>query len=127
MSASAKDISVRNATSEETRYSKHTEITVGIGDVASDLGDIDDLVETEDGKLKLQLGSAIFENAESSIREATAVASEIEAGSIRFDATRDTAGNIAIEGSDLQARDSIELEATGDVTLLDARHEYSRE
>jgi len=127
LSAIARDISVRSASDTETTYSKHTEITVGIDDLAANPGDIRDLVEIEDGKLKLQLGSALYENAESSTRETTAVASLIEAATIQFDAIRDAAGDITIEGSDLQARDSIELNATGDVEVLDSRNEFTRQ
>jgi filamentous hemagglutinin len=98
-----------------------------VGDLASNPGDIDDLVEIEDGKLKLRLGGALYKNAESSTREVTAVASQIEASTIQFDAVRGGASDLTIEGSDLLATDSIELNATGEVALLDARHEYTRE
>ncbi len=127
LSAIAQDISVVSASDEERTYSKHTRITVGLDDLASNPGDIDDLVEVEDGKLKLRLGGAIYENAESSTRQTTAIASRIDAGSIQFDAGRDTAGDITIEGSDLLAEDAITLNASGDVALLDGRHEFTRE
>ncbi|MCP4387184.1 MAG: hypothetical protein GY802_02735, partial [Gammaproteobacteria bacterium] len=127
ISAIAKNISVRNANDEESTYSKHTESTVALTDLASNPEDMDELVKVEDGKLKIQLGSAVYENAESSTRQTTAVASQIEAGAIQFDANRTETGDITVEGSDLLADDSIVLNATGDVALLDARHEYSRE
>jgi len=57
-SASARDITLRNASSEETHYSQHTEISVGFDDLASNLTDIDELITEEDGKLALKLGEA---------------------------------------------------------------------
>lgn len=127
LSASARDISVGNATNEETRYSKHTEISVGFDDLVSNLTDIDDLIQTEEGKVSLKLADAKYERAETVTTETTAVASQIQAGEILFNAGGETPGDILIEGSDLLANDSIELNATGDVALLDAQHMSSTE
>ena len=127
LSASAQDISVRNANNEETRYSKHTEISVGFDDLVSNLGDIDELIQTEDGKVTLKLADARYEHAENVTTETTVVASQIEAGEIQFNAEEEAGGDILIEGSDLLANDSIELNATGDVALLDAQNTSSSE
>ncbi|MCP4877275.1 MAG: hypothetical protein GY896_17585, partial [Gammaproteobacteria bacterium] len=122
LTASARDISVRNASSEDTYYSKHTEISVGFGDLLSNLSDIDDFVQQEDGKLKLKLADASYDHAKTVTTETSVVASQIEAGSIQLNAGNDLAGDILIEGSDLYAEEAIELNASGDVALLDAEH-----
>ncbi|MGB5326794.1 MAG: hemagglutinin repeat-containing protein, partial [Gammaproteobacteria bacterium] len=122
LSASAQDITLRNASSEATHYSKHTEISVGFDDLASNLTDIDELISEEDGKLSLKLAEAKYEHAKSVSTQVTAVASQIQAGNIRFNAGGEDAGDVLIEGSDLLAVDSIEINASGDVALLDAHH-----
>ena len=66
-------------------------------------------------------------DAKSDSTQTTAVASQIQAGSIRFNAGGEEAGDVLIEGSDLLAADSIEINASGDVALLDAHHVSSSE
>jgi len=122
LDANAAEITVRNAFDEETRYSKHTRIDVGFGDLAEGLTDIDDLVRIEDGKATVKLGEAKYEHAETVTTGTIAVGSTIAAGDIRFDANGDEGGDILVQGSDLRARDTIELNAVGDVALLDAEH-----
>ncbi|MGD8840412.1 MAG: hemagglutinin repeat-containing protein [Gammaproteobacteria bacterium] len=140
LDAKAAEISVRNAYSDETRYSKHTRIDVGIDGFAGNLTDLDELVRVEDGKAMVKLGEAEYEHAEKTTTETTAVASTIAAGDIRFDAGRETGGlasktggdveaggNIRVEGSDLLAERRIELNAAGDVALLDAEQTLTTE
>ncbi|MCP4768214.1 MAG: filamentous hemagglutinin N-terminal domain-containing protein, partial [Gammaproteobacteria bacterium] len=115
--ASAQDISVRNANNEVTQYSKHTEIRVGLDDMVSSITDLDELVSLEDGQLKLKLGEGVYERAESVTTQTSVVASQVQAGSLQFNATN---GDIQIEGSDFLVDDAIELNASGDIALLDA-------
>jgi hypothetical protein len=77
--------------------------------------------------VSLKLADARYEHAETVITETTAVASEIQAGEILFNAGGESSGDILIEGSDLHANDSIELNAEGNVALLDAQHTSSSE
>jgi hypothetical protein len=100
---------------------------MGFDDLVSNLTEIDDLIQTEDGKVSLKLADARYEHSETVISETTAVASEIQADEILFNAGGESSGDILIEGSDLHANDSIELNATGDVALLDAQHTSSSE
>ncbi len=115
--ASAQDISVRNANSEVTQYSKHTEIRVGLDDMVSSLTDLDELVTLEDGQLKVKLVEGVYQHAESVTTQTSVVASQVQATTLQFDAAN---GDIQIEGSDFLVDDAIELNAGGDVALLDA-------
>ena len=123
LSASAENIRLANAIDEVRTYSKHTEVTVTLDDLASNPGTVDDLFDVEDGKLKIQLGGAHYDNAETTTRNTTVIASQVAADAIRFDAGKEGEGDITIEGSDLYAQGSIEMNAGGDVALLDAHHE----
>ena len=129
LQASAQSISLQNAESVETEYSKHTEISIGFDDLVSNFSDIDDLITHEDGELTLTLLEASYEHAEEVITRTTAVLSQVEAGSISFNAANDeaTGGDITIVGSELYAEDSITLEALGDVAILDAKHTETSE
>ena len=127
--ATAQNISVENAYNEDTRYSKHTEISVSMNDLVSNAGNLDELVSEEDGKLTLSLAKASYSNAESFSQNNTAVSSLIQAGNIEFNAYEagDEAGDILIRGSDLVADDSITLNAGGDVAILESKSVSSSE
>ena len=65
LTANGRDITLRHATSEETEYSKHTEISIGATDLVSAMASIDELATLEDGRLKLKLTDAQFVDMES--------------------------------------------------------------
>jgi adhesin HecA-like repeat protein len=122
LTANGRDITLRHATSEETEYSKHTEISIGATDLVSGMASIDELATLEDGRLKLKLTDAQFDDMESVTRRSSVVASQVQAGALQFNAGSDASGDIVIEGSDIQVENSLELTAVGDVALLDAHN-----
>ena len=124
LTASARDIVVRNATDEKTRYTRSTEIRIGSGDFEDSLSLDVDAFDDDDGRLRFKLTDAEYHDLDSVTRKSEVVASQIQAGAIQFNADTSTRGDILIEGSDILAAESIELNAGGNVAILDA-HSYS--
>ncbi|WP_019556299.1 two-partner secretion domain-containing protein [Thiomicrorhabdus arctica] len=128
LNANAENITISHAEKEEKVYSKHTKLTVSVGDVATSLLRPDELInDDEDGKVSLTLAKATYDSADKVMTTTTAIASKLGAANINLSATTDQTenaalGNLNITGSDLNATGDINLTATNDLTVKEAKN-----
>ncbi|MCW8125936.1 hemagglutinin repeat-containing protein [Microbulbifer halophilus] len=98
----------------ETSHSTHSEeeTRVSLGDVASSLSNPDELVQSEDGQLKIKLADAEYHAVDSESAEVSHRGSNLTADN---DISLDAIGDLTVEGSNLVA-DSDDSGA-GDIVL----------
>ncbi|HEY9203757.1 MAG TPA: hemagglutinin repeat-containing protein, partial [Sulfurimonas sp.] len=127
LSASAQGIEIKNATNTEETYSKHKKIDVGLGDAIKTLSTaiVNPFasVEYDKGKASITLAKATYDNETKVTKKTTVASSNIDATNININASSSKIdkGDILIQGSNLSAQDEINLQATNDITIKEAK------
>jgi len=116
------DIQVLAAEERTETYSREEKIDIGFDAVLKALTRPDELVKSEDGQLKLSLGSATYDKVDFSSESTSHKGSELNAGgSVSLDSVAD----VIIEGSEIDAGGNANLIAGGDVVVKEAEDSYS--
>ncbi|HEX5792393.1 MAG TPA: hemagglutinin repeat-containing protein, partial [Rheinheimera sp.] len=116
------DIQVLAAKEGTEAYSHEQNINVSFGDALKALTRPDELIKSEDGQLKVSLGSATYDKVDFASNATNHKASELTAGAgIQLDSVAD----IKIEGSAMNADGDVNLIAGGDVVVKEATDSYS--
>jgi filamentous hemagglutinin len=127
LSAQAQDISIKNATNTEETYSKHTNISVGLGDTIKSFSSMVvnplESVEYENGQASVVLATANYDKETKRTLKTTVASSNVSGKNINLNAssTENDKGNILIQGSNLDAEENIDLSASNDITIKEAK------
>ena len=129
------DIEILAATETSTSYSEYTKLEVDITDALDALKNPQEFIKEEDGKLKVTLASASYEDNQSKSSETTHKGSNLSANN---SITLDSAGDVFVEGSNLAANvgseqgsdntdnplSGVNLFAAGNVTVQETNNRY---
>ena len=116
------DIQVLAAEERTETYSREEEVNVSVTDALKSLTRPDELIQSEDGQLKLSLGSATYDKVDFARESTSHKGSELNAGgSVSLDSVAD----VIIEGSEIDAAGNANLIAGGDVIVKEAEGSYS--
>ena len=116
------DIQVLAAEERTETYSREEKIDIGFDAVLKALTRPDELIQSEDGQLKLSLGSATYDKVDFASESTSHKGSELNAGgSVSLDSVAD----VIIEGSEIDAGGNANLIAGGDVVVKEAEDSYS--
>ncbi|MFA7611222.1 MAG: hemagglutinin repeat-containing protein, partial [Sulfurimonas sp.] len=127
LSASAQGIEIKNATNTEETYSKHKKIDVGLGDTLKSLSTAIvnpfAAVEYDKGKASITLATATYDDETKVTKKTTVASSNIDATNININASssKTDKGDILIQGSNIEAKEDINLQATNDITIKEAK------
>ena len=123
LSASASDISVQNATNEEQTYSKHTKLSIGVGEMAKSIMLPTENLNYDNGKVSIMLAKGEYDKNTKVTTKTTVAASNIDAKNITLNAASENqdSGNILIKGSNLAAQENLDLTASNNVDIQEAK------
>ena len=124
LQASASDINLQNATNEEQTYSKHTKVNVGFGDIGKTFTDPTKMFGYNRGKISLSLAKGTYDKDTKTVTTTTVAASNMNAKNISLTASSENKdnGNILVQGSNLNAQENLNLTASNDVTVKEAKN-----
>ncbi len=119
----AENITVKGAENIEKTWSKTTKKSIGFGDLKDSLTRPDKVISTKDKKLTAKIADAQYEDVDKSTKKTTVASSNLEGDTITLTATSEEEfeGNILVEGSNLNAGDTISLTASNDVSVIEAK------
>jgi filamentous hemagglutinin len=124
LNAQASDIDIKASTNIKKTYSKHEELKVGLGDVANSVINPVSSMEFKDGKASLTIARATYDKVDKVVDSTTLTGSNIKAGSsvnLRAKSTDSKKGDINIQASSIEAEGDIDLEATNNITIKEAK------
>ncbi|MCG8335067.1 MAG: hemagglutinin repeat-containing protein, partial [Proteobacteria bacterium] len=123
ISGEAQNITVKAAENEEKTWSKKTEKSIGFGDLKDTLLQPHKAGKFKDKKLTLKIADAKYEESDTSTKKTTLSSSNLDGENIQLIANseKEDQGNILVEGSTLNATDTISLTASNDVVVKEAK------
>lgn len=123
LAVSAQDIVIKNAQNEEKTYSKHSKMSVGLGDIVKNLANPGKVIQKKDGKFSITLAKAQYSKADKTTTKNTVVSSNLAADKINLNVNSDDSrrGDINITGSNVVANDVLNLSASNGVTIKEAK------
>jgi len=146
LEGTAENITVENVSNEEKTYSKHEKMSVGFSNVGKMLTRPDKMITLKNGKASVTLAKAEISKAEKVTTKTEVVSSSLNADNINLTASSDgdsveknqhhskeqgsddlanstaSKGNITIKGSNLTAKNDVNLTADGDVSVIEAKN-----